>query len=560
MLATLLVWVYVSFLCWTWGILFLRLTRTLTNDELVFPHFSIICLTGLSAITIVAGILSLIIPLGDWWAQFFFIIPALAVYFIKNTPYFVSSLKKEFSLLHVNSLVLLLSLLLLIVVMSTWRIVHPDTLGYHAQTMQWIEKYRAVPGLVHLHVRFGYQGLWFVDCALFDFSFTGRQGITYLNPAVLLWLLLFIINRADHNFYKAGNKIYGLLWLGLLSLSLWSYTQIRLTATSASPDFIATIFVLTVIYLLLKKESKHLHASDWLLVALLAVVAVTLKLSAAPLLLIAFVASLLFIMTKKIKPLFALLFITIAVFSAFIARNIITTGYVIFPSTAIDIANVDWKYSNELTANEKNYITAYAKKPGVVTKEEIDAVNNMSVSEWLPAWWHNRSVADKSIIILFLFSVIGMVIFLKRIVLSGFIPLLVIVTMFTGILFWFINAPDPRFGFGFLLGFTGIAAWLILRERNISLNKNLLSALLITYSLGTFAYTAYRFKNFFNPQQLMTPLGIPAAEYKSSDCNGITINTPVNAEFGDIPVPCTDLNCEKFSPRGNQIEDGFKAK
>ena len=41
----------------------------------------------------------------------------------------------------------------------------------------------------------------------------------------------------------------------------------------------------------------------------------------------------------------------------------------------------------EQTVNEKNYITAYAKKPGVVTKEEINAVNKMSPAEWLPAWW-----------------------------------------------------------------------------------------------------------------------------------------------------------------------------
>jgi hypothetical protein len=269
MLATLLAWLYISFLCWTWGILFLQLTKRITRTEMLFPHFSIISIIGLSIVTILAGILSLFMPIGDWWVQFIFIIPVLLIFFIKNVPYFFSSLKKEFSSLHISSLVLLSSLLLLILVMSTWKIVHPDTLGYHAQTMQWIEKYKAVPGLVHLHVRFGYQGLWFIDSALFDFSFTGKQGITYLNSTVLFWFLIFIINRVNHNFFKEGKKIYGLLWVGLLLQSLWSYTQIRLTATSASPDFIAAIFVLVIIYILIEKGTKHLHANDWLTAALL---------------------------------------------------------------------------------------------------------------------------------------------------------------------------------------------------------------------------------------------------------------------------------------------------
>ena len=362
MLATLLSWLYISFICWSWGILFLQLIRKITKEESGLPHFSMICLYGLAVITIVASGLSLFMPLGDWWIQFIFILPASLIFFMKNVPYFFSSLKKELSVLHILSLVLLLSLLLLVLVMSTWTIVHPDTLGYHAQTIQWVEKYKAVPGLVHLHVRFGYQGLWFVNSALFDFSFTGKQGITFLNSTVLFWFLFFIVNRIDHDFFNQGKRIQGLFWIVFLSLSFWSYTQVRLTAASASPDFIATIFVLALVYMLLAKGSKHLPANDWLMAALLSIVSVTIKLSVTPILLIASVALLMFIIIKKFKPLIVCILIGLLALSVFIARNIITTGYVIFPTTAVDVANVDWKYSNHLTAQEKNYITAYAKK------------------------------------------------------------------------------------------------------------------------------------------------------------------------------------------------------
>ncbi len=559
MLFILLAWIYITFLCWSWGILFLHLIKKIATEAIALPHFSILCITGLSLITIIAGILSLFMPLGEWWVQFIFILPALSVFFLKETPWFFSSLKKEFSALSKMSLLLLSSLLLLILIMSSWTIVHPDTLGYHAQTMQWIEKYKAVPGLVHLHVRFGYQGMWFVNAALFDFSFTGKQWITVLNSTVIFWFLLFRINRIDHSFFNEGRRINGLLWLLLLSLTLWSYTQVRLTATSASPDFTATIYVLAIIYLLLEKDLKHLRQSDWMVAASLSVVAVTIKLSVAPILLVALAVSLLLLIKRKFKPFFLLLFIAILSFSGFVGRNIITSGYLVFPTTAVDIVNVDWKYRTQPTANEKDYITAYAKKYGVSAKEEIDAVNNMTISEWMPGWWQNRSIADKTIIILLIFSLIGSLLGIKKLIQSGFISLLVLITMLTGIIFWFINAPDPRFGFGFILGLICLVAYSIFKEKNLAIGKNILTTILIIACVATLAYTFYRIKNFFDADQLITPLGIPASGYKTIKCGEIDINNPINAELGVIPVPCTELDCSKFSPRGIHIEDGFRA-
>ena len=561
MLITLLAWIYITFLCWAWGVLFLQFIKKILKSELQFPHFSIICITGLSAITVVAGILSLLIPLGEWWVQFLFILPCTILFFKKDSPVFFAALKKEYQYLHLISIILLSVSLLLILVMSTWTIIHPDTLGYHAQTMQWIEKYRAVPGLVHLHGRFGYQGFWFVDSALFDFSFTGRQNITFLNSTVLLWFFIFIINRIDYNFFKEGKKLYGLLWIALLSISLWSYTQVRLTATSASPDFIATLFILSIIYLLLEKNLKETAVADWLLVALLSLVAVTIKLSVAPVLFITGVPALLSLVKRKIKLFFAILVISIVTLSAFFARNIITSGYLVFPSTFIDVAKVDWKYNPELTENEKDYITAYARRPGVATKEEITAVNQMNASEWLPTWWQNRSTADKVIMVLLVFSFVAALLLIKRLKRSGFITIFVLLTMISGIIFWFINAPDPRFGFGFILGFIGAVSYLIFKDKEIFIGKNIAVAIMLIVTIPISAYTGYRFMNFFSTDQLLTPLGIGKTAYKTFECKGLKINSPAaDKDFGIIPLPCTDLDCEKFSPRGNSAEDGFRAK
>jgi hypothetical protein len=305
----------------------------------------------------------------------------------------------------------------------------------------------------------------------------------------------------------------------------------------------------------------HLSAYDWLLAAFLSLVAVTIKVSVAPILLIALVA-VLFILSKRQLKLFAtaLLLFLITLFP-FIARNIITSGYIVFPTTSIDITNPDWKYSKELTINEKNYITAYAKYPGVVTKDAIDSVNKMSPLEWIPGWWQNRYKADKTIILLIILSFFAGLLSIKKIIRSGFISILILTTLLAGIIFWFMNAPDPRFGFGSILGFITVVAYLIFKEKEIFIGKNVLIAILLISSTSVLAYTGYRLINFFGKEQLLTPLGIEKTGYKSSDCNGIKINAPLeNKEFGITPVPCTDLDCEKFSPRGNKVEDGFSAK
>lgn len=563
MLTTLLAWIYITLLCWMWGNLFFLSVKKIIQADLQVPHLSIICITGLATITVIAGILSLFIPLGGWWVQLLFIAPCLILFLRKDSQRFVADVKKEFQPFHPLSAIFLSACLLLILVMSTWTVIHPDTLGYHAQTMQWIEKYKVVPGLVHLHFRFGLQGLWFVDCALFNFSFTGKGGITFLNSTVLLWFFIFITNRINFSFFKEGKKIYGLLWMALLVLSVWSYTQVRLTATSASADFIATIFIWTILYLLLEKldASKKTNTNEWFLVAFLGVVAVTIKLSAAPLLLITGTATIIFLKRRKIKLLFALLIISAISLFPFIARNIITSGYIVFPLTAIDVVNVDWKYSQQLTTNEKKYITAYAKNPGIMTPDEIDAVVKSSLREWIPGWWQNRSMADKVILILLMVCLFVALLSIRKIIRSGSIAVLIFITLLAAIIFWFVNAPDPRFGFGQIIGFIAAVAYLVFLNKHLSFNKSVLLVIVIFASAVISTYTVYRFMNFFQRSQLLSPLGIEKIEFSSFHCNGLKFNKPAgNHDFGNTPVPCTDLNCEDFISRGSNIKDGFRAK
>ena len=539
MIATIIACCYITFLCFTWGTACTRLLRKIDGEREL--HFSIVCLCGLALITVFASMLSLFIPLGTWQAQLIFLLPSLLI---------IRYIRIPRSSLHWSVLCLLVFAIIGILMMSSWWIVHPDTLGYHAQTIKWIEEFKAVPGLVHLHTRLGYQGLWFVAESLFSFRFTGSSAVSYINVAVLTWFVIFICDKVN-DCIKNRNGFHGLLWLLLFVFTLWNYTQVRLTATSASPDFIATLYVLAIFYLLFQ------HPPSWLLLITLSVFVVVVKLSASPMMLITLYSIIQLLRSKFYKQAVFGVVIGLLILIPFVTRNLITSGWVVFPSTFPDIANVDWKFDASRTALEKKYITAYARTKSGESEAEILSSVNASYSEWVPVWWRNLSIADKTLIVISLLSMLFLIITIRRSIRTGESSWAAIVIVIVGVLFWFTQAPDPRFGAGFLMMLPALA----LTKIKIELSRNLIIAGTLAISIVCVAYTVYRVINFFEKEQLWMPLGIKPQQSTTIDCNGLEINVSPNGEpCNTAPLPCAATGCEHVEARGADIRYGFRGK
>src|SRR5262249_31797670 len=146
MLLTVAAWLYISFSCAIWGSTILYSIRRLVEEKSA-DRFDgcLICALGFTGITVFGSILSLFMPLGGWALQIILFLLTIAFLFFKPTRISLASLKKQFYKLHPALIFLLLCCIVLLLIMSTWTINHPDTLTYHAQTIQWIEKYRVVP-------------------------------------------------------------------------------------------------------------------------------------------------------------------------------------------------------------------------------------------------------------------------------------------------------------------------------------------------------------------------------------------------------------------------------
>jgi hypothetical protein len=529
--------------------------------------FSITCLLGLSGIIILTGFLSLVMPLGGVGAQLIILVPAVILIFSRVKRNLRLFNRAWFPFTQPAILFLFFSCLLLLLVMGSWKIIHPDTIGYHSQTILWIEDYKAIPGLAHLNLRYGYQGLWFPACALFSLKFPTDNSVAYLNITVVIWYLVFVIRKINTFFYEKEKSADWLLWLTLLGISLWSYTQVRLTATSFSPDFIATIYVWAIFYLFLentRQKSMKVFNENLVLILFLCFTAVTIKLSSIPILLLAAYAMLLFLKQKNTRSFFLVLSIAVLTLFPFVARNSITSGYFFFPVASTDLIETDWKFDKGRTLLDKKYITAYARTETAYTAKEIEDTLDMKITEWFPIWWKNRSVADQAITLVFILSVIAALVFIKRVVSSGRQIKIALLTTTAGCIFWFSQAPDPRFGFGFIIAFIAIVSGVALRKNipTTLLHSNKLAiAILLVTAIILSGYTTYRFNGFFSGDQWIWPKGIEKKAYKKVVCNDVIFQTPSdNGECAGIPVPCVNDSCKTFTLRGNKITDGFKEK
>jgi len=568
MIAALLAFFYITFISQAYGSMLFSLFTKVTHSQSPFPQsFITTCFSGLATIGVLFTFLSLLIPMGNVTAHLLLLTPSLYWYYKKRRNFFLilTSLREKLNHYPISVFVLLSSSILLVLIMHAWFINHPDTLTYHAQNIQWIEKYRAIPGIVNLHTNYGFQSSWFILCALFSFTFTGIPALTFINATVLIWLIIFIAQKINPYLQKEKEKniLLGFLWLILLIVCFASYTQVRLTATSASPDFIVALYSWLIIYLFINFQSNR-SSSHYILLISLSFFAVTIKLSALPLLLLTVYAYYKYCRYKSFLQLILPVITGFIILSPFLARNVISSGYLLFPSPFPDIFPVDWKTSKDALTLTQQYITAYARTNADYNPEEIKAVIKMKPGDWLPGWWNLRSLVDKIIVASVpLLSIVIILFKRKKIRKQSSYVLSSLFFLLIGILFWFIKAPDPRFGFGFLLPTTGIFFYILIGNtgRTLPINRRWLSYSLVFFSIIIATYSTYRLTNYFTAKNIFLPSGEVDIPYQTIVCKGVTINVPLkNSVCGNIPVPCAKDGCIDFILRGKNIQDGFKAK
>lgn len=553
MLITLLAWVYISFVCYAWGRLFLQLMSR--NNHPLSYGFSITCFIGLAITGSLAQIISLFTGLGSIAVQLIFLVPAVAagLFAKQRWPFFIK-MKTAVRSIRLPVAFVLATTLLMILVMSVYPVTHPDTLAYHAQLTKWAAQYGTVPGLVNVNYLYGLQNSWFLLCGLFSFSFASMNAVTFINTTVLVWLLLFVHEKINAALRPDGNHYHAFLWLALLAVNVGTFTQIPLTATSASPDFIATIYILLIGYLCLRHHA--LSKQEELVIIFLCFFTITIKLSAVPVVLLAFY--LLYPFTRgRIAAFMAL---AIFVLVPFLARNVITSGHLFFPAAFADIFNVDWKYDTHKLGYINKFVLSFARTHEVSNPDEL---LSLPFQKWIPIWWHNLSIADKLTMACQVLCLAIAAISYKSILAETALKKMCLLTCLAGLFFWFVKAPDPRFGAGFLLLFASVilsGQFIISKTSFFFTPIKIVIVLCLLTGTGIALYTLYRIDRYFNAKELVAPEGIIVPEqaiYYKDIKTTIPLVTPQRKNISVVPDNPAE---RRFQFRGSTAAAGFTEK
>ena len=336
--------------------------------------------------------------------------------------------------------ILLFGIFLLFAYGTSRGMIHYDTGLYHAQSIRWIEEYGVVKGLGNLHCRLAYNSASFALSALYSMAFLGGRSFHCCAGFLAFLLAAICLKMGDH------------LRLGWLKTSDFArvmcvYYLVNIFDEMVSPAsdyFMVLIAFYIVIRWLDLLESGEQMILPYGLLCVLGVFLLTLKLSAALILLLTIYPAYRLLREKKWGETCVYLGLGIVTALPYLIRNVVISGWLVYPFTRIDLFSVAWKIPKGLADYDAKEIQVYGRGYTDVTRFE------MPVREWLPGWFRGLvgsdrlfvAVAAVSALLLFLYAV-GM---LFRWWHRRWELLLVQGTVAASFLFWLCTSPLMRYG------------------------------------------------------------------------------------------------------------------
>jgi len=335
-------------------------------------------------------------------------------------------------------IILLVSVITLLI--SSSEIKNYDTYLYHCQSIRWIEEYGVVPGLGLLHSRFAYNSSFLSLQALFSLKFILGQSLHSMNGFITVVLGCYSLLSIK------GLKNKRLFSSDILRLVLlFTLFNIRNTMVISSPG--TDTFALTIMAYIFTKWMSYVEENEgeienYAVLCLLSVFALTLKLSVALLILLSIYPIIVFIKQKKYTYIVKYLLVGTIILLPFLARNVMISGYLLYPYPEIDIFSVDWKMPKFTLYFERNEIKTWGWGLNDVYRF------NAPITEWYPAL--RKSLTPVLEILLYINVILAPIMIIREIYYGlknkNWHLLNIVFTMSCSLAFWFISAPSPRFG------------------------------------------------------------------------------------------------------------------
>jgi hypothetical protein len=547
MIAVFLIWLFVFFLCFVPGFYLMKAADRVEQRKVIRPDECFFM--GLLAISVIAGLLSLVIAVGNQVLLGLAVVGVILflVKFRQITIVFKRQVNYISELSLTGKVIIILPTVFMLTAAASAVTLYDAGL-YHTQSIQWIRNYPVVPGLGNLHGRFAFNSLFFVISALFTFQIKDIL-IFPLNGLCLLVVLLRLFTMIIKETGRGAEwkvLLYGIMALAGLFIMLPDIN-------SASPDIICGLLIIYTIALMIDRgEQENEPRNGWiLLINLLIFSCISFKLSAS--LLVLFII----ITLRKDFPrrLIISSLVLILIFSAFFIRNYYLSGYLVYPFPGIDLFSPDWKIPAENVLIEKLSVESWARIPGM----PYDEVQGMNIGGWIKPWFRSLNLNSIFLIIPNLFSLFVLVLmFIRKDYFIASIQLIILLNL----IFWFSLAPDPRFAYGCLIA--GAAVTLTYPFRYFELTRKFINFkyygffLIILFVLVLFQRRAFPVEMISDPDAIIIPDKYESVETQIQTA-GFSYRVPVTGDqCFNSDLPCVPWPLDNVILRGEGIKDGFK--
>ncbi|WP_158838114.1 LIC_10190 family membrane protein [Polaribacter sp. L3A8] len=438
-----------------------------------------------------------------------------------------------------------------------------DNESYYIQTIKWLNEYGFVKGLGNLHIFFAQTSSWHILQAAFSFPFL-ETSFNDLNGYFLVIFSFYCFQQLHH--FKTSKK-RNQLYIGSVLISL---PFLIFFINAPSPDLPVFLISQLLLFLFIK-HYKKVDFSNFIIILLLTIFLCVIKITTCVLILLPLILVIKNYKTLKenlVKP----IVFSIFVLALFLMKNVILTGYLLYPLEIIDVLNVDWKVPKELI---------YLFKVGTYSAAfDYQALENLSTYQlfiaWITSFKFNGII---NIIFTTLLLSFPFLWYLKSKEKSVFILYLIGVLHF--VLAW-IFSPQYRFFFFYMLFFSmQICVWFFKKEKIIVLFTYislLLSLVPFLTELKLSNYTTIKKTNTKTSLLKLKNIVQPnvnssmSLEYDQHIEDGFAYNSPTKDSFfwsvGIVPLPAVNAKQVAFikkhykivpALRTNNLKDGFKS-
>lgn len=439
MTSVILIWLYMFITTFMIGYGVLRvITRHIPYRVL---HWDAYLLCGMVCVTVYAQLFSLFAGVG-LVANVIMCVACILIWWSDRAGlrHVLRELLHDTSRQGTLRLSLLVVLFLLFAYGTSRGMIHYDTGLYHAQSIRWIEEYGIVKGLGNLHCRLAYNSSSFALSALYSMAFLGGSSFHCCAGFLAYILAAVCLEIVDH--MRAWE-----LRVSDFARAMGIYYLVNIFDEMISPasDY---FMVLIAFYIIIRWLDLLEHGEKtvlpYALLCVLGVFLMTVKLSAALILLLTLWPAYYLVRDRKWREILTYVVLGVVTALPYFIRNVVISGWLVYPFTQFDFFPVVWKIPKGIADYDAREIQVWGRGYTDVSRYDI------SMPEWLPGWFTSLTGTDKVFVLLAGVSVCVLFVYAAGMVFKWWRRqwdiLLVQIMVAASFLFWLCTSPLIRYG------------------------------------------------------------------------------------------------------------------